>query len=136
MKKLYHRMRATFFRAWRSLTGAIKTHKKQTLAVIIVAIILLTPIQFGIKDGGTTTYFSLIYQITIHHAHVDFDEPSDVLYVLEGTTVRILLIPIYDHTYLVTYKDGEPVDVDMPKTDLPGIYRGALDDLSTILASR
>ena len=99
-------------------------------------IILLTPIQFGIKDGGTTTYFSLIYQITIHHAHVDFDEPSDVLYVLEGTTVRILLIPIYDHTYLVTYKDGEPVDVDMPKTDLPGIYRGALDDLSTILASR
>ena len=115
MKKLYHRMRVTFFRAWRSLTGAIKTHKKQTLAVIIVAIILLTPIPSGEKDGGTTHYFSLTYQITKHHKWEPLEGPPGVLYVREGTTVSLLLIPIYDHTYLVAYKDGERIDVDPPE---------------------
>ena len=119
MKKLLHRIQTAVSKAWHSVKNTIKTHKKQTIAVIIVAIILLTPYTTGLKDGGTRMFLSLTYQITIHHAYADrdeipFDTSPDLFYVRQGVTVCILLIPIYDHTYYVAYKDGKRVDMDLP----------------------
>ena len=114
MKKIWYRIRAAFFRAWYSLTNTIKTHKKQIIAVIVVAIILLTPIRIGEKDGGTRQYLSLTYQVTIWHHWEDIDELTDILYIREGTTVCILFIPIYDYTYIVAYKDGERIGTITP----------------------
>ena len=116
MKKIWYQIRTAFSKVWQSLKNTIITHKKQTIAVIIVAIILLTPITTGYKDGGTRQFLSLTYQVTIWHHWEDTDELNDtgILYIREGTTVRILLIPIYDHTYLVAYKDGERIDTITP----------------------
>ncbi len=114
MKKIWYRIRTAFSKVWQSLKNTIKTHIKQIIAVIIVAIILFTPITSTYHDGGTREFLSLTYQVTIWHHWEDIDELTDIFYIREGTTVCILLIPIYDHTYIVAYKDGERIGTITP----------------------
>ncbi len=68
-----------------------KTKKLFIIASIIILILLLVPIRYVLKDGGTIVYQSLIYKITNYHSLDDRYESG----YLEGTEFRFLGFTIY-----------------------------------------
>lgn len=55
--------------------------------------ILLTPIRMNIKDGGSVSYKSLVYEITkIHQLAPD---ANDVKPYIDGLEIKILGITVY-----------------------------------------
>lgn len=61
--------------------------KKKVLIVvgIIVLLILLFPVKYRVKDGGTIIYHAIAYEVIDWHAMMDApDTPSNVNIYLEG----------------------------------------------------
>ena len=73
--------------------------KRKTFAVItiiVVLVILLTPIRMNLKDGGSVSYKSLVYEITkIHQYNPEFDDVKPYIY---GIEIKILGMRVYRET--------------------------------------
>lgn len=66
------------------------------IAIIVVLVILLTPIRMNLKDGGSVSYKSLVYEITkIHQYNPEFD---DVKPYIDGFEIKILGMRVYRET--------------------------------------
>ena len=66
------------------------------IAIIVVLVILLTPIRMNLKDGGSVSYKSLVYEITkIHQYNPEFD---DVKPYIDGIEIKILGMRVYRET--------------------------------------
>lgn len=64
---------------------------------VLLIIILLVPIPIHLKDGGTTVYNALLYQVeNVHTLNPDITSESDNMY-LEGIIIRILGIEVYNN---------------------------------------
>lgn len=70
--------------------------KKLTIVVIIiVALLLLIPKQYGLLDGGTIKYCTILYTVTNYH-RIKADG-----YIV-GTEIKVLGITVYDNTTFKT----------------------------------
>ncbi|MBR5667664.1 MAG: hypothetical protein IKW95_08255 [Lachnospiraceae bacterium] len=83
-----------------------KRRRKRTLIVlaILAALILLTPIPYTIKDGGTKHYSAILYSVYDYHAlwmhYYRNTETNELRYsILRGIAVDILGIKVYDGTW-------------------------------------
>ena len=83
-----------------------KRRRKRTLIVlaILAALILLTPIPYTIKDGGTKHYSAILYSVYDYHAlwmhYYRNTETNELRYsILRGIEVDILGIKVYDGTW-------------------------------------
>ena len=66
------------------------------ITIIVVLAILLTPIRMNLKDGGSVSYKSLVYEITkIHQYNPEFD---DVKPYIDGIEIKILGMRVYRET--------------------------------------
>lgn len=66
------------------------------LSIIVILLILLTPIRMNLKDGGSVSYKSLIYEVTkIHQYDPEFD---NVKPYIDGIEIKILGMRIYRET--------------------------------------
>ena len=66
------------------------------IAIIVVLVILLTPIRMNLKDGGSVSYKSLVYEVTkIHQYAPEFD---DVKPYIDGIEIKILGMRVYRET--------------------------------------
>ena len=75
-----------------------KTKKRALLviAVVLALVLLLTPIPFRLKDGGSVRYKALVYEVTkIHQLPSETD--ADYAYI-EGIEVKILGVTVYRKT--------------------------------------
>lgn len=73
--------------------------KKKTfgiIAIIVVLVILLTPIQMNLKDGGSVRYKSLVYEVTKIHQLAP--ELEGVKPYIDGFEVKILGVTVYSET--------------------------------------
>lgn len=71
----------------------MKKKKFRIVAVIVVLVILLTPIRMNLKDGGSVSYKSLVYEITKIHQLAP--ETDGVKPYIDGFEVKILGRTIY-----------------------------------------
>lgn len=62
------------------------------IGIIVVLLILLFPIPFYLKDGGTVEHRALLYTVTKYHKLVEDDE------YMEGTGIKILGKEVYNST--------------------------------------
>lgn len=76
--------------------------KKRTKVFIIILIcaVLLVPIPFWYKDGGTVEYKAILYTVTKQHSLSSHGRGYDI-----GTRVRILFLEVYDDVRF--YPDAE-----------------------------
>ncbi|AQS58060.1 hypothetical protein [Desulforamulus ferrireducens] len=65
------------------------------IAIIIIALILLFPIPYRYKDGGTVKYQAVLYSITDYHAISAADGGYDT-----GIEIKILGKTVYEN---ITY---------------------------------
>ena len=66
------------------------------IAIIVVLVILLTPIRMNLKDGGSVSYKSLVYEVTkIHQYDPEFD---DVKPYIDGIEIKTLGMRVYRET--------------------------------------
>ena len=66
------------------------------LAIIVILLILFTPIRMNLKDGGSVSYKSLVYEVTkIHQYDPEFD---DVKPYIDGIEIKIFGMRIYRET--------------------------------------
>lgn len=73
--------------------------KKRTITIIIVVllIVLLFPIRYRLKDGGSIVYKSLTYQVTkVHRLH-------EINGIEKGWEISILGFQIYKNTTVEVY---------------------------------
>lgn len=70
--------------------------KKKVMIVIgiLLAIILLVPVPYRIKDGGSIEYHAILYSVTSVHA---LTPPDYERRYFEGTIVTILGIKVFDN---------------------------------------
>lgn len=68
--------------------------KKRTITIIIVVllIVLLFPIRYRLKDGGSIVYKSITYQVTKVHRLYDING------IEEGWEIEILGFRVYNKT--------------------------------------
>ncbi len=71
---------------------------KKAIIILVVLAILLFPIPFKAKDGGTVTYspISFVYRVTVYNRVERF-------MTLKGTVVKIFGITVYDNTEKTVY---------------------------------
>ena len=68
--------------------------KKRIFILIIALVVLLTPIPFRLKDGGTVEYKALLYSVqNVHRLNPD---PQGEEFI-EGTIIEILGIEIFNN---------------------------------------
>lgn len=68
---------------------------KKKIAVIIILIIMLIPIKFGVKDGGTVVYKAVLYSVTKRHEMSGPPiQPTGGYYI--GTEIKILFFEVYN----------------------------------------
>lgn len=70
--------------------------KKKVMIVlgILLAIILLVPVPYRIKDGGSIEYRAILYSVISVHALTPPDYERDYF---EGTIVTILGVEVFDN---------------------------------------
>lgn len=68
--------------------------KKKILTFIIILFILIFPVKFSLKDGGTVIYQSLTY--SIHKVH-SISEGMNGKDYWEGTIIEVFGIEIYNN---------------------------------------
>ena len=79
--------------------------KLTIIILLIVAVILVVPIESHAKDGGTVKYDALLWGVTKHHsiAHDSAGNRGNDT----GTTVRILCFEVYsDYPKFVPIQKG------------------------------
>lgn len=70
--------------------------KKKVLIIIaiLIAAILLVPIPFRLKDGGSVEYKAILYTVkAVHQINPDIEQPY-----IEGTIIRILGVEVFNNT--------------------------------------
>ena len=72
--------------------------KKRIFILIIALVVLLTPIPFRLKDGGTVEYTAILYKVTKRHA-MTFKGDVDGYEI--GTEVRVLWFDVYSDVEFV-----------------------------------
>lgn len=72
-----------------------------SLAIAVVLLILLIPIRSQIKDGGSVEYKAVLYSVTNYHSKVDHVSH------MEGISVKILGIEVYDSTHMVDVYESD-----------------------------
>ena len=71
----------------------MKKKKFAVIAIILVLIIMLFPVRMNLKDGGSVSYKSMVYEITkIHQLVSDADSVKPYIY---GFEVKILGMTVY-----------------------------------------
>ena len=76
-----------------------------TIILLIVAAILVVPIESHYKDGGTVRYNAVLWGVTKHHG-ITFDSDGNRGYNT-GTTIRILCFDVYsDYPKFVPIQKG------------------------------
>lgn len=70
--------------------------KKKALIIIaiLIAAILLVPIPFRLKDGGSVEYKAILYTVkAVHQINPDIEQPY-----IEGTIIKILGVEVFNNT--------------------------------------
>ncbi len=79
--------------------------KLTTIILLIVAVILVFPIESHFLDGGTVKYNAVLWGVTKHHG-ITFDSDGNDGYNT-GTTIRILCFDVYsDYPKFVPMQKG------------------------------
>ncbi len=71
--------------------------KKKAIMVVIILLILLFPIRYQLKDGGTVEYKALLYKVSKVHSLTLVEEMENGKYYNEGIVVEILGFEIYNN---------------------------------------
>ncbi len=71
--------------------------KKKAIMVVIILLILLFPIRYQLKDGGTVEYKALLYKVSKVHSLTSVEEMENGKYYNEGIVVEILGFEIYNN---------------------------------------
>lgn len=79
-----------------------KRKKICIFATVLLAIILLFPLEFEVDDGGTKGYFAVLYSV-MHKHSLDSKEGVDGYSI--GTIVRLLFWEIYNDVTFFSYED-------------------------------
>lgn len=79
---------------WKGKKGGFMKKKSFMVICIIVALILLFPIPFRLKDGGSIEFKALLYTITKYHKLAPIED-ADNGYI-EGIGIEILGMEIYN----------------------------------------
>lgn len=75
--------------------------KKKYIRIILVVLILLVllfPVKYRYKDGGTIEYKAILYSVTVWNV-------MGIDGLTEGTTIEILGIKLYDNKHETLYND-------------------------------
>lgn len=72
---------------------------KKIIIAAIISTVLLIPVKTGYKDGGTTSYQALTYEIINYHRIAKNGGPND--YEV-GRGIKILGFEIYKDTHIVS----------------------------------
>ena len=75
--------------------------KKKYIRIILVVLILLVllfPVKYHYKDGGTIEYKAILYSVTVWNV-------MGIDGLTEGTTIEILGIKLYDNKHETLYND-------------------------------
>ncbi len=70
--------------------------KKKAIMVVIILLILLFPIKYQLKDGGTVEYKALLYKVSKVHSLTSVEEMENEKYYNEGIILEILGFEIYN----------------------------------------
>lgn len=74
----------------------MRTKKIAIIATVIVLVVLLTPVRMNLKDGGSVSYKSLVYEVTkIHRLSHDV---VGVKPYIDGFEIKILGMTVYRET--------------------------------------
>ncbi len=79
-----------------------KRKKVCIASTVLLALVLLFPLKFEYKDGGTKEYAALLYSITYKHS---LDIKDSVHGYSIGTIVRVLFFEIYNDVTFFSYED-------------------------------
>lgn len=71
--------------------------KKKAIMVVIILLILLFPIRYQLKDGGTVEYKALLYKVSKVHSLTLVEEMENGKYYNEGIVVEIFGFEIYNN---------------------------------------
>lgn len=80
----------------------LKRKKICIAATVLLAVVLLFPLKFELKDGGTKEYVALLYSVTHKHS---LDRKDSVHGYSIGTIVRVLFFEIYNDVTFFSYED-------------------------------
>lgn len=69
---------------------------------VFFTLVLMFPLKFEFKDGGTKKYTAILYSVTFQHSLDSKD--GDYGYSV-GTIVRILFFEVYNDVTFVSNKD-------------------------------
>ena len=64
---------------------------------IIFVLILLFPVRWQIKDGGSVEYRAILYSITDVHRIKPLEEQGDEMEFYEGVIVKIFGVEIFNN---------------------------------------
>lgn len=73
----------------------MKTKKFAVIAIIFVLAVLFTPVRMNLKDGGSVSYKSFVYEVTKIHRFADVD---GVKPYIDGFELKIFGITVYRET--------------------------------------
>lgn len=73
--------------------------RKKLIIVIcvLIAVILLYPIKYQLKDGGTVVYEAILYTVSDVHSVADLEEYEKGKLFNEGIIVEILGIEVFNN---------------------------------------
>lgn len=74
------------------------------ILIIVVAVVLLFPIPFYYKDGGSRGVMAILYRVTNYNAIHDVTEDGKMTWYV-GPVVEIFGIEVYDGTRIVTEEE-------------------------------
>lgn len=81
-----------------------KSTKKVLIATGVVAAILLFPVTIQQRtDGGTVTYKAILYSVTDWHEMTGLDSDDGKTTYVEGLSIEILGIEVFDNRSLVSH---------------------------------
>lgn len=87
------------------------TKKKKIIIGLIsclIIIVLLFPIRFTYKDGGSVEWKAIVYSIMNYNAYSIDEEGNDC--ILEGKVIKIFGIEVYDSTHYVYIEPGKDLE--------------------------
>ncbi len=71
------------------------------VTIILLVMLVLTPIPSKMKDGGTTHYNAILYDVYDIHRVTTPDDYNDAIVgneYIEGTIIKILGFEVYNNT--------------------------------------
>jgi hypothetical protein len=78
--------------------GAVRARRKNIIIIAaVLCLILLFPITYSYKDGGTVEHKAIVYSVTNEHSLSRNADGENGFIV--GTTVTIFGVVIYDNTH-------------------------------------